>query len=99
MRANNDELWRQIVQRLDAAYSVLGKDALEKMTAIEVHVLYAEKQVAVRQATEWLKKYPCDELGDVRLNKAKLEVTDIAQWLKAKQQLGRDTGKGRGPDR
>jgi hypothetical protein len=99
MKMASDELWRQIVLRLEAAYSVGGREALGKMNPVEFHVLYAEKHVALRKASNWMANYPADELGAIRLQKLEGEVTDIASWLKEKQQEAREHGRDRGPER
>jgi hypothetical protein len=82
MKPMSDAAWKQVVQRLDAAYSVGGRAALDKMTPLEAYVLYAEKMSDLRQAKARLEQYPNDELGELRTKKLEREVKDLCGWAK-----------------
>jgi hypothetical protein len=81
-----EQKYRELIRTLDAAYSVGGREALSKMTALQVHALHAEKMVDLRAATAHLRQYPHDELGQARLAKAERDASDIAGFLKAEAQ-------------
>jgi hypothetical protein len=91
MKLKDDAIWKQIVARLNVAYESLGRQGLEKMTAVEVHVLLSEKTVDVRQSKSWRKQYPEDELGKLRHEKAEAAVADISSWLKEKSAPSHET--------
>jgi hypothetical protein len=85
----------EMLRRLEATYSVGGRDALAEMTSLEVHVLHAEKMVDLRATQTHLAQFPHDELGQVRHEKAEREASDIAGYLKAvaekeRKQRGRE---------
>src|SRR5690349_3389105 len=77
MKPTNDEIWNKTVERLKEAYSVGGRDALSKMTAIAVVVLYANKKVELEKITA--RQSPND---GPQKEKLQLEVKDIGGWLK-----------------
>ena len=81
---------RELIGRLVAAYSVNGRDALSKMSPVEVYVLHAEKMVELRATQAHLRHYPHDELGQVRYAKAEREANDIAGFLQEKQRSDRE---------
>ena len=46
MKKSLHQMYLETVRRLDAAYSVGGRDALSKMQQIEVHALFTEKMAS-----------------------------------------------------
>src|SRR6266852_3913577 len=77
MKQSNDEVWKKAVERLNEAYSVGGRDALSKMTALEAYVLYANKTIDLEKITA----QPSPDDGSQK-EKLQLEVKDISGWLK-----------------
>jgi hypothetical protein len=73
---------RQKIRSLDAAYAVGGREALAKMNAFEVYVLYLEKAGDLKAAKAWMKEFRHDELGPLRHEKARREMEDIAGYMK-----------------
>lgn len=84
----------KVVKRLDASYSVGGKEALARMTGIEVFVLYNEKMCDLNAVCKKLHQYPHDELGQVRKTKLEMEIADMAGFMKANFKDGPLKDKG-----
>ncbi len=82
MKPMSDAEWRQVLQRLKAAYSVGGRTALDKMTPLEAYVLYTVKMSDLRQARESQEEHRNDELGALRTQKLEHEVKDLRRWAK-----------------
>jgi hypothetical protein len=93
-----DAKWREAIRRLDAAYSVGGREALEKMSGPEVYVLYSEKLAELRTAGEQVRRFPHDELAQLRKEKAERETADMREFLKENQQRFFGWARGRSRD-
>ncbi|MFO0966426.1 MAG: hypothetical protein U0793_12695 [Gemmataceae bacterium] len=78
---NSHLKYRQEVRRLDAAFSVEGRDALARMTPGEVGALYAEKMIGLSDMSRRVHRHPHDELGQLRKAMLEAEVREISGYL------------------
>jgi hypothetical protein len=81
--------WLATIRRLEAAYSVGGMDALQKMNALEAQILLSEKLAQLNLVSKGLHQHPHDELGQLRKAKLERETQDISGWVKVKCRVGR----------
>jgi len=75
----------ELIRRLDAAYSVGGKQALAEMRSGEVMMLAAEKQLELSLVSRKLNQHPHDEVGMLRKGKLERELMDIHGFMDAKK--------------
>jgi hypothetical protein len=93
--AARQEAWRIAVKRLDATYSIGGRDALAKMNFAEVHILCAEKMVDLDAANTLLAKNPSNEFTRIWKEKIAREVKDISGYISEIERQNKDRGTER----
>ncbi len=75
-------VWVETIRRLDAAYMVGGTDALARMNAIEIHVLYAVKAAELEAVRKNLAEHGDNEISQLHKQKLERQTAHMAAWMR-----------------
>lgn len=75
-------VWMETIRRLDAAYMAGGTDALARINAIEIHVLYAEKVTELEAVRKSIAEHGGNDISQLHRQKLERQTGDMAAWMR-----------------